>query len=266
MRVQDVVVRCHRRVGGSGRIHVTASVAPLLPASAVPDGVELVPAGDGTGLEGKPGDVLVAATDDVATAGELVATVGADAAVVMVWTGPVELLPLGAVLDAVLAAGGQVVEAVPLEARGTSCAIVAVRAQGVLAPAPYLTEPPAGAANDSDDRDDSDDSAALRRIVAEWALGGLVQRALTRRSEEQLARLEAELRDAHAAAEASRAAAEASRAAAEASRARVDALERSDAMQLGRALARMRREPVRGGAGLTREVRRVLAARRQGGP
>jgi len=108
------------------------------------------------------------------------------ATVMLLFEVEVAELPVGRVLAALAVADLQVVEAVVVS--GTSAptvAVVATRTDDLVVPAPYL-------AHDLEPGE-HEGPAALRRILGEYALEGLVQRARERALMEQVGQIEVRL-------------------------------------------------------------------------
>src|SRR5829696_5518467 len=121
-----------------------------------------------------PGDLVLLMFADSPAGAEVLDSLPADSAAVLVLTVPPEKLPVGAALEALHACGSQVLDVVAVQRLSTpAVAIVAGNPRELALPTPYLTR---GVG-------EVDPDSALRRIVGEWVLESFVRRAETRLSD-----------------------------------------------------------------------------------
>ena len=192
----------------------------------------------------RAGDILVAASGEVLDAEQVEAlarAVPGGAALLLLLSTPLHEIPVGALVSALTSAGMQVVQAAPVSHPVYTAAVIARPAATTVPFVEYLAF----------GTDVVPGDAALRRLISEHLVEGLVGRARQQRYEQDMAKAaERDERLAAAQADAAAARAEAARQAA-----RYDALAASRQVAVGRALGTARRHPVSGARQLARAVR-----------
>lgn len=178
MRIHEIVLA---HLGDGGRIVPQGTAGDLLLRSALPAGVEV----SETGAAARDEDVVLAELADVATLGQLLAELRSPASVVLVSGSDPAVLPVGAILDAVLSEGYQLLEAWPVVHGNVRAALVLRRADGVIRPTPYLAAGGGSTGTTLNRRAHYEQAQEpeLRRIVGEWVLDGFVSRARERQLE-----------------------------------------------------------------------------------
>jgi hypothetical protein len=241
MRVFEVV---EHHAADVKRVVALGVSADMLEQLRLPDGVEMAAADDGAA---RAGDLVVvdvpAEADAVAGLADAVAGVPDGAALLLLLRAPLAELPVGPVVTALTQVGLQVVEASPVAHTAVTAAVVARRPDGGMLPfVPYL----------GDRVLVGPDDMQVRRVVNEHLVEGLVSRA----RDVDRDRLRDELRSAQADLVSAREALSDAVRHLESERARLRAVEASRTMAVGRAVADVRRNPVRGLARLPRALRR----------
>lgn len=224
------------------RVVAPGAAADLLGQLRLPAAIETA-AADATA---RAGDLVVVdvPTDADAVTGlaGTVAGVPDGATLLLLLRSPLPELPVGPVVSALAQAGLQVVEAAPVAHSAFTAAVVARKPDGGMRFVPYLGERVLVGPED----------ARLRRVVNEHLVEGLVSRA----RDVELDRLRAELRSAQASLSSAREALRDAERQLERERARLRAVESSRTMAVGRAVAQIGRNPVRGLVRLPGELRR----------
>jgi len=190
-----------------------------------------------------PADVLLLDVGDALGATDLVAAAQPADVVVLLLTCPLDELPVGRLADVGRAQGLEYVDAVPVTgSRRYTAAVVAGRDGRALRG--YLS----GAELDTDP------AAVASRVRWEWGVGSLAARATETVLHADLATLRSELADREA--ELGDA-----RQRVQQVEKRLELLEQSTALQLGRDLVALRRNPLRGARQLVGDVRRARRRR-----
>jgi hypothetical protein len=242
MRVFEVV---EHHVADVKRVVAVGGSDELVTQLRLPDG--LATADDESDGGPRAGDLVVVDVGpepaDVDGLGSTVAAVPEGATLLLLLRAPLTELPLGPVVTALTTAGLQVVEAAPVAHPTVTAAVVARHPDaGPLPFVPYLGGRPLVAA----------DEDQLRRVVNEHLVEGLVNRA----RDVERDRLREELRTAQAELATAHVSLRDTVRALEAERARSAALEDSRTMAVGRAVAEVRRNPLRGLVRLPGALRR----------
>ncbi|MDX6285614.1 MAG: hypothetical protein QOG53_1099 [Frankiales bacterium] len=178
MRVHDVILNMIDERGGTDlpRVLVHDGAEALMSSPIAAERVSVQPAKGATAVDGDI--VLARVSDGDAKAIQSVLT-GLPAGVVaaIALAGSLDTLPVGKLLDAVLGAGAQVQNLLPVQHSGLSAVLIAARSDSVLLPGSYLRGTGTGTGTDDN---------ALRRIVAEWVVESAVTRAREANLERQL--------------------------------------------------------------------------------
>jgi hypothetical protein len=172
VRLHEIVLQ---NLGACGRVIASGSALALIPPGNLPN-VAMVDAPDDSSAVSMatPGDLVLLMLADSPAGAEVLDSLPADSAAVLVLTVPPEKLPVGAALEALHACGSQVLDVVAVQRLSTpAVAIVAGNPRQLALPTPYLTRGVGEADHDS----------ALRRIVGEWVLESFVRRAEIRLSD-----------------------------------------------------------------------------------
>ena len=235
MRIVELV---DRHAGGTLRV-LRAGGTDDLEQHLRPSGSDPVDVVAGTAADSRAGDLVVDLIGPADHGGhtlpeleELLAGLDHGAAFVVLLTGPLDRLPVAALVGVLTGAGLQVVEASPLEHARVTGAVVARRDSKLLPFAPYL----------SDRLPLEPDDATVLRLVNEYLVEGLAFRARHETSRRAVDELRAEQDRSRALREEL----DASVAALRVEQRKVAALESSRGVQLGLALGRMRRHPLHG--------------------
>jgi hypothetical protein len=166
VRLHEIVLQ---NLGASCRVIASGSALALIPPGTLPN-VTMVDAPDDSiaASMATPGDLVLLMLADSPAGAEVLDSLPADSAAVLVLTVPPEKLPVGAALEALHACGSQVLDVVAVQRLSTpGVAIVAKKLSEPALPTPYLSR---GVG-------EADHDGALRRIVGEWVLESFVRRA-----------------------------------------------------------------------------------------
>jgi hypothetical protein len=231
MRVFEVVEHHAAEVK---RVVALGDAADLLEQLRLPGGIETAAADEGAA---RAGDLVVvdvpARAEATAGLADAVTGVPDGATLLLLLRAPLAELPVGPVVSALTQAGLQAVEASPVAHTTFTAAVVARRPDGGMLPfVPYLGDRVLVGPEDGQ----------VRRVVNEHLVEGLVSRA----RDVDRDRLREDLRSAQADVTNAREAFADVVRQLERERARLRALEASRTMAVGRAVAEVRRNPVRG--------------------
>jgi hypothetical protein len=255
MRVHELILSRAVLVGDEpGRLLVHEGADVFVTNPIVAERMTVLPA---AGETPRGNDVVLALVPDPLAVGALLAEIPDGVSAALVLTVPIDEIPVGAVLDAVLSAGAQVRDFVPVQSRHATCVLIAVRGEPLVAPAAYLR--PDAAQTDLND-------GALKRLIAEWVVDGAVTRAKVTADVLRIQNAEREVAELRAQLDAARAdnkrAMEDLEQEIKRTRRQLEMVESSTALHAGRALVDMHRHPLRGSRMLTRALRTAFARKR----